>query len=129
MGKITDLNGTAFSVKDTLEYFAFATKELLKKDYDKHGYETITRCLENYEKTRGKAWESRNKNIVGDRMKKDKLKPCPFCGGEEVRITHHGGFGVNCLCGGMFYDSDDTAEEARKGWNKRSNRMKKRFYG
>lgn len=50
------------------------------------------------------------------------LKPCPFCGGKEVRVTQHGGFGVNCICGGMFYDNADTAEEVIKAWNKRANK-------
>lgn len=47
-----------------------------------------------------------------------KIKPCPFCGNsEEVRVTQHGGYGVNCVCGGMYYDNHDTSTEAIKAWN------------
>lgn len=48
--KIFKLNSTPFSITDTLKNFAFATEELLKTDYDKHGYEILHHCLENYKK-------------------------------------------------------------------------------
>jgi len=57
LGRINDFNKTPFSLFDTLKIFAFATEELLKTDYDKHGYEVLRNCLENYRKIKGEKWE------------------------------------------------------------------------
>ena len=59
--------------------------------------------------------------------KNKKLKPCPFCGSDEVQISYEDTFsydfrrGVYCsdCCGGMypFYNSEAEAIEA---WNTRA---------
>lgn len=50
-------------------------------------------------------------------MTEMKLKPCPFCGGEEVTILEFGGVykAVCCKCA-EFYDDRKTAAEY---WNNR----------
>ena len=57
-----------------------------------------------------------------------KIKRCPFCGGkEEVRVTNHGGWGVNCICGGMFLNNSSSSEEAIKKWNNRDEKAIKKL--
>ncbi len=61
----------------------------------------------------------------------DKLKPCPFCGNEEVGICYDSWdeeyYGVKCLiCGGSIYPDKETEEEAIEAWNKRAETLEER---
>ena len=50
---------------------------------------------------------------------KPKIKPCPFCGGKNLK---HGGNYVDCLtCGGQMYaeQDDDQGTGALRKWNRR----------
>ena len=52
-----------------------------------------------------------------------KLKPCPFCGGEDIKITNHGAYWVicqndECLC---EMRAQVTEEKAIQKWNERVN--------
>ena len=61
----------------------------------------------------------------------DKLKPCPFCGGEAKIITHDffvpeakqfltGSYGVECTsCHAEGYQFWNTEEQAVAAWNRR----------
>jgi Lar family restriction alleviation protein len=53
-------------------------------------------------------------------MAMDKLKPCPFCGGEACVYSDGWGvwFGVSCKCG-HHTDEFRTEQEAIEAWNKR----------
>ena len=53
----------------------------------------------------------------------EELKPCPFCGSnEEVRVTKHGYFGVNCICGCSLFGFE-TGHKAIEAWNKRVDKI------
>lgn len=50
------------------------------------------------------------------------LKPCPFCGGEDIEIDPdgHGGWFVGCpLCDYNFYFPNCTEYEAARRWSNR----------
>jgi len=50
----------------------------------------------------------------------DKLKPCPFCGGEAHLQPFMGYWTVGCTdCFGAVVGKIETKEEAIKEWNKR----------
>ena len=46
----------------------------------------------------------------------EKLKPCPFCGGNNIGI---GSDVIVCDCGCHMYGAFETEEEAIQIWNKR----------
>lgn len=49
------------------------------------------------------------------------LKPCPFCGGEEVSIDgYRDVFFVQCDDCGATFPMFDTLEEAASAWNRRA---------
>ena len=56
----------------------------------------------------------------------DKLKPCPFCGGEATKMTSSDGFtSIGCLeCNPVFgvMVQATTEAEAIKAWNTRAER-------
>lgn len=56
-------------------------------------------------------------------MNIDELKPCPFCGNNKRLVevvTRQGGHSICCdWCGGTT-DSEDSTEEAKNAWNRRS---------
>lgn len=54
----------------------------------------------------------------------DKLKPCPFCGGEETESESevcYGGiyYRIFCSCCGASTDLYCDTERAEKAWNRR----------
>lgn len=55
----------------------------------------------------------------------DKLKCCPFCGGNAVTIVDDETetlFGVKCFhCGGCIDAEKETLDEAIEAWNRRAN--------
>ena len=58
-------------------------------------------------------------------MSEPKLKPCPFCGGEAVMLTHsffnlNETFGVQCaVCEAETNQFYHTKEEAAEAWNRK----------
>ena len=54
-------------------------------------------------------------------VEQQKLKPCPFCGGEPVYVADGK---VICICGAMMQSFNDwkpfTTQEAVDRWNKRT---------
>ena len=58
----------------------------------------------------------------------DKLKPCPFCGGEAIHIGGGGQHGIMCTkckvtnerLHGYFYDAYPTYAKAAEAWNHRA---------
>lgn len=54
----------------------------------------------------------------------EKLKPCPFCGGEAQIVVDdetENYFGVKCFnCGGAIYAEKELPRYAIEAWNKRS---------
>lgn len=53
----------------------------------------------------------------------DKLKPCPFCGGEKVRFAYLGTTESHAICCencGAESNEFDTEEEAIEAWNTRA---------
>lgn len=55
-------------------------------------------------------------------MSERELLPCPFCGFDDIRETHHGGASYTVWCGHCWANSphDTTPREAREAWNRRS---------
>ena len=62
----------------------------------------------------------------------DKLKPCPFCGGEvEGRVTAFGVAGIvncgNCHTGFIIpWDEAESGNELLNAWNSRANKKEKK---
>lgn len=56
-------------------------------------------------------------------MSEQKLKPCPFCGGEAVPVVDDETetmFGIKCFdCGGSIYPEKESLDEAMGAWNRR----------
>ncbi|MCK4983705.1 MAG: Lar family restriction alleviation protein [Victivallaceae bacterium] len=54
------------------------------------------------------------------KKKKEKLKPCPFCGSENLTINHdYYPSWISCEgCGSLGPEDEDT-QEAEKKWNTR----------
>ena len=54
----------------------------------------------------------------------EKLKPCPFCGCDDIGIWENDegyiGYQVYCESCGSMADSYDTPKEAIKAWNRRA---------
>lgn len=60
----------------------------------------------------------------GKKMKNSELKPCPFCGGDEIRLDknetgHYHAVCTTCECS---FSYDWTKEEAITAWNQRAER-------
>ena len=56
---------------------------------------------------------------------KDKLKPCPFCGGEARIIEHeftgaNNTYGIKCECGTQGFQFWESIDEAIEAWNRRA---------
>ena len=51
-----------------------------------------------------------------------KLKPCPFCGGDRIRLLPQiGGFTVDCLdCGAMVREFTEYQSQVIAKWNQRA---------
>lgn len=53
-----------------------------------------------------------------DLVRGEELKPCPFCGSDEMIIEyHHELWGVNCICGCSIVD--DVKKYVIEKWNTR----------
>lgn len=54
----------------------------------------------------------------------EELKPCPFCGGENVAISPYDGakaiICMDCLCQSASYREDNALENAVSAWNRRA---------
>ena len=48
------------------------------------------------------------------------IRPCPFCGSEDLLVSVHDRYGVQCACGASLQPSHRTLVEALIRWNKRS---------
>jgi Lar family restriction alleviation protein len=56
-------------------------------------------------------------------VKIEKLKPCPFCGSEEIVAKDHHGNGISyveCVECGTLGPYSNTVEDAIKWWNRRA---------
>jgi Lar family restriction alleviation protein len=51
-----------------------------------------------------------------------KLKPCPFCGSENVKFKNYGrgDTNVQCLNCRVYIEADKLNEDAAEKWNKRA---------
>ena len=63
----------------------------------------------------------KSKKVSDNAMTEQKLKPCPFCGGEaSIYVAHDDGYYVccdECGCGLPVYN---TEEDAIREWNRRT---------
>ena len=58
-------------------------------------------------------------------MKENELKPCPFCGGEEIEVEHDTQGAFWCYCPACWsrtgtYDQADGYTLAIEAWNRRA---------
>lgn len=74
------------------------------------------RHFENFAVTAIQAYE----RVKGETDVTEELKPCPFCGGDDLLASERdrGGYQVICLCGATG-PLEDTIEEAGEAWNRR----------
>ena len=56
---------------------------------------------------------------MNDQISRQKLKPCPFCGGDKIRLTNWGLY--RCWCANCLAQAADeiSKKDAVEAWNKR----------
>ena len=60
----------------------------------------------------------------------EELLPCPFCGGNQLRVKHSGRWGwfVSCSCAAVG-PSSETRGQAVARWNERREPAQQRLFG
>lgn len=64
----------------------------------------------------------KSKKVSDNAMTEQKLKPCPFCGGEaSIYVAYDDGYCVCCDECGCCLPVYNTEEDAIREWNRRTN--------